>query len=92
VADGPTDSGAGGDSPAPQTFRDVLRDIQRQCERQTEILRLRGEWLQAARGRLWERMDRMQQARIRPAAEADPAMVAADVGVPELEPDGPETG
>ena len=84
MADGPAGKGAAG----RQADRETLTGFRRACERQSEAIRRRDEWLQAARARLWERSDRMLQAQT-PAASAEDTLAQADAGDTDA---GGETG
>lgn len=72
MADGPTRKGAAG----RQADRETLKGFRRECERLSEAIRVRNEWLQAARARLWERRDRMRLGQTPPASAEDGAAPA----------------
>ena len=77
-----------------QPTRDDLQFFQVQAERQGEIIRLRDEWLQAARTRLWARQERLRDLRsmLAPPPPYVPAVVAgaADVAEAASAPQVPE--
>lgn len=75
MADGP----AGTRAARRQADRETLTGFRRACEKQSEAIRRRDEWLQDARARLWERTDRMLQAQT-PSASAEDASAHADTG------------
>ena len=84
MADAPIETGGAG----RQAERERLAGFRRECARQSEAIRQRDEWLQAARARLWERTDRMRQAQPPPAGVED-APTPADAGETDA---GGETG
>jgi hypothetical protein len=67
------------ESAMPSPRRAALEFYQRECQRQAKAIRLRDEWLQGARERLWERMERLRDLHQQNALPAPVAAEAASV-------------